>query len=301
MKTKPKEKKKGGAKKLILNALCYVAAIIIYSVGVSLLLDPNGLASGGSYGCAIILNKLFGLGTGLWSLAINVPLIIIGVVMFGFKFFASNIVAIVSSSFLLQYMPGICEKLTGSARLTSEPIIAAVVGGAMVGLAVGMLFRVGSSLGGSDIVVKILHKKIPHLKTGNFYLFVDGAVVFMGAFVFGFDSAVYAIIALCVQSYILNLVLYGSEGARMIYIITENEGAISKRITEELYTGVTYLKGIGAYTGNEKRIMMCALRKRLLPEAKKIVLEEDPAAFMIVTSANQVLGKGFKALDSQEL
>ena len=151
------------------------------------------------------------------------------------------------------------------------------------------------------------------MQTGTFYIFVDGAIVVFGTVCamlkkggislenFSPDILIYSVIAIFVQSHFANMVLYGSDEARMIYIITTKEAEISERINKELHSGVTYLQGKGAYTENDRQILMCAMRKQQLPGAKTIVLQEDPAAFMIVTSASQVLGKGYKSLDEEEL
>jgi uncharacterized membrane-anchored protein YitT (DUF2179 family) len=179
---------------------------------------------------------------------------------------------------------------------------AVIIGGICSGFAIGLIFKGGACLGGSDIVVKVVRLKFPYIKTGTIFLLIDGAIVLMGGLAFqNLNNLVYAIIALFIQSKVTDLVLYGQDGAKMIYIITDNMPEIAGRINQELHSGVTYLQAHGAYTGAEKQVLMCAMRKQLLPQAKEIVLEEDPKAFMIVTSATQVWGSGYKRLDEKEL
>jgi len=276
--------------------LIFISANVIFSIGVSLFLDPAKLSANGLFGLSIILNYYIHWGTGLFTFLLNIPIMILGIWKFKFKFFISTIAAIVLSSAMMQAISYYIKPFT------TELLPCALIGGACVGLSIGMLFRIGTSLGGTDIVVKLMKLKYRYLKTGAFYIYINIGILLLNIIFFNdINLAVYAAISIFVQSYVFNFTLYGSEGASMVYIITEKECVISKRINKELHSGVTYLKGTGAYTGNEKRVLLCAMRKQALPQAKEIVLQEDSEAFMIVSNANQVLGKGFTNLDSQEL
>ncbi len=290
-----------------------VLAVLLYSIGVSFFFGPAGLTPGGLSGIAIALERFEFLpfGKGTIVLILNIPIIILGVVKFGPKFFATTIVAIVTSSGMMELWDKLIADFGPGYTVGSLP--GAIGGGVLIGLSVGLIMRAGATFGGTDIIVKVLRLKYKYMQTGTFYLFVDGAVVAFGtvcalfadgAFdlsLFNMEILIYSVLAIFVQSYFANFVLYGSDGARMIYIITTNEEEIAARINKELHSGVTYLQGKGAYTNNEKQILMCAMRKQQVPGARQIVLQEDPEAFMIVTSASQVLGKGYKALDEEDL
>lgn len=280
--------------------LPFLFGVVLESAAVAIFLDPSGLTPGGFSGLSIALNRFLPLGTGLWMLLLNVPIVILGIIVFGFKFFSGTIVAIIGTSGLVTLFETYLQPITGE----PSPMVGAIAGGALVGVAVGLVFRAGASFGGTDVIVKLLRLKFKYIKTGSFYLIVDGLIVLFGGIAFwegSLDNIVYAVIAIFVQSYVSDLVLYGSEGARMLFIITNSEEEISRRVNDELHSGVTYLRGTGAYTGKEKRLLLCVMRKQLVPKAKEIVLAEDPDAFMIVTAASQVLGKGYKPLDEEEL
>ena len=280
--------------------LPFLLGLVLESAAVALFLSPSGLTPGGFSGLSIALNRFLPLGTGLWMLLLNVPIVILGIAVFGFKFFSGTLVAILGNSALVTVFERYVQPVTGE----PSPMVAAIAGGALVGVAVGLVFRAGASFGGTDVIVKLLRLKFKYIKTGSFYLIVDGLIVLFGGIAFwegSLDNIVYAVIAIFVQSYVSDLVLYGSEGARMLFIITNSEEEISRRVNDELRSGVTYLRGTGAYTGKEKRLLLCVMRKQLVPKAKEIVLAEDPDAFMIVTAASQVLGKGYKPLDEEEL
>lgn len=295
--------------KIFKKILFFVIGSFIYAAGIALFLGPQGTPSGGASGLAIIINHLLHFipalsdmegGTGILLFMINVPLIILSFCKLGKRFSAITVVIIGMTSLFTEFFQRIYSSLTPIVNLEMLPAV--IIGGICSGFAIGLIFKGGACLGGSDIVVKVVRLKFPYIKTGTIFLLIDGAIVLMGGLAFqNLNNLVYAIIALFIQSKVTDLVLYGQDGAKMIYIITDNMPEIAGRINQELHSGVTYLQAHGAYTGAEKQVLMCAMRKQLLPQAKEIVLEEDPKAFMIVTSATQVWGSGYKRLDEKEL
>ena len=256
-----------------------IVAIVFYAVGTSFFFGPSGLTPGGLSGIAMTLERFDFLpfGKGIIVLILNVPVIILGIRKFGWRFFASTIAAILGSSGLMELL----DNFAVPQNYSIDPLPAALGGGVLIGISVGCVLRARATFGGT--VCAMLQKGGISLEN------------------FSPDILIYSVIAIFVQSHFANMVLYGSDEARMIYIITTKEAEISERINKELHSGVTYLQGKGAYTENDRQILMCAMRKQQLPGAKTIVLQEDPAAFMIVTSASQVLGKGYKSLDEEEL
>lgn len=268
---------------------------IIYAAGVSLFLDPNSLAPGGVTGIAIILNRITGVETGTWILGLNVPILILGAWKFGGKFILSTIYCTVLTSVATNL-------LTPFGAVTEDPLLAALVGASLMALALGWVFKAGATTGGMDIIVKVLRLKVPHLKTGSLYLLLDATVVTVSAFVFrNVDRALYAGLVVIITSFLLDVVLYGRDGAKLIYIISDHSEAITKRLLEDLNIGVTHVQGTGAYSGKEKHVIMCVIKKRLSPRAEEIVKEEDPLAFMIVTSAMEIYGEGYKSYFSEKL
>lgn len=125
------------------------------------------------------------------------------------------------------------------------------------------------------------------------------AVVLLSAFAFkNIENAVYSAICVVITGQILDRILYGGQNARMLYIISDSSREISKRLLEELDTGVTYLKGTGGYTSREKNVIMCIIRKRRLPQTLKVIKEEDDSAFIIITLADKVVGEGYREIDN---
>lgn len=282
-------------RKQIADYLMITAASFLYSAGVSLFLDPNSLAPGGVTGIAILLNRFTGVETGTLILLINIPILAVGTWKFGIRFILSTVYATVLTS--------VFTNLLGIAGAATEDLfLSSVAGGALMAVGLGLVFKAGATTGGTDIIVKLMRLKMPHLRTGFLFLLLDAAVVTASAFVFrDVDRALYAGLAVCVTSAVLDLVLYGRDGAKVIYIISDRHGAIMERILNELGIGATYVEGVGAYSGREKRVILCVMKKQVSPKAEEIVRKEDPQAFMIVTSATEIYGEGYKNIFSEKL
>lgn len=274
-------------KKLIIITL----ASVTYGIGISSFLDKNNLVPGGVSGLAIIINRISGIETGTIIFFINIPILIIGIWKFGFKFILSTLYAIVVSSAVINIF-------TFLPPATDDILLAALAGGAMVSLSLAAIFKAGATTGGMDIIVRLIKLKYKHLKTGGIFLMADTTIVGISILVFGnVDIALYSVITVITCSILMDMALYGKDEAKLLYIILkqEKETILVERLLKELEVGVTYLKGYGAYRKAEKKVIMCAIRKNQLPKAKEIVKEIDDSSFMIITSANEIIGEGYKS------
>jgi uncharacterized membrane-anchored protein YitT (DUF2179 family) len=281
----------------LFDFLMLTAGSIIFAIGVACFLDPNSIAPGGISGVSIIITKFIDIiPTGTLIALINVPILLVGTIKFGFKFLASTMYAVLLSSIAVDTMGALVGPLTDNLLLAS-------VGGAvLVGTGVGLVFRTGATTGGTDVIVKLLRKKWRHLQTGIIFGFVDGMVCLISGIVFkNIEVMIYAGIALMIQSMIMNKVLYGGDSARMIYIISDKNKEIAKRLLKDVDVGATFFKGSGAYSGKEYEVLMVVMRAKLLPQARDVVKIVDDGAFMIVTNATSVFGQGFKEYDSEEV
>lgn len=289
--------KKKGFKKRFFDYLFITLGSVIFAVGVSLFLDPNNLAPGGVAGIAIIVSHFITpVNAGVIIIILNIPIMILGVIKFGFRFLLSSIYAVAVLSVSME----ILGRTVGP--VTTDPLLAAIAGGALQAVGLGIVFRAGATTGGTDIIVRLLKQKFRYLKTGTFFMIIDGVIVTVSGIVFkDINVALYAALALTVNMAVLNAVLYGGDGARLVYIISPAKDKIAKRILNELDAGATVLDGKGAYTGQKKEVLMVVLKMRALPEARDIVREEDKDAFMIVTRATSVFGEGFKSHEEEDL
>lgn len=272
------------------NLVIIAVASVIYGAGISLFLDPNQLAPGGVTGIAVILNRLVHVETGTLYFLLNVPIVILGVWKFGIRFIAKTAFAIVMVS-------GFTNLFASYGALTDDLLIATVAGGVLIAVGVGMIFKAGATTGGTDIIIKILRLKYRHLKTGFLFLCTDILIVSISALVFrDIEVAFYALMTVIISGKALDYVLYGGDEAKMLFIITEEPQKIGKRLMKELEVGITYLQGQGGWTGREKRVVFTMVPNRLGAEVQDIVKHEDPTAFMVVTSANEIYGEGYKDL-----
>lgn len=284
---KREERKTTGQR--ILDYVIITIASAVYAVGVSLFIDPNDMAPGGITGLSIILSRIVPLETGTLIMVLNIPVILLGIWKFGFRFIISTFYAIVMTSFFTNVFAGF-----GAA--TDDILLAALAGSVLIAASIGVIFKRGATTGGTDIIVKCLRLKYPHLKTGMLFFMIDVCIVTLSGIVFrNIDSALYAGISVVVTAVVLDMVLYGRDGAKLVYIISDCQTKITDRLLAELDIGVTRLSGEGAFSGNEKKIIMCVVRKPLAPKVEEIVKEEDTDAFMIVTSATEIFGEGYKS------
>ncbi len=272
----------------IRDCLVIFIASGIYGAGISLFLDPNNLAPGGVTGIAVILNRLSHMETGTLYLILNIPLILLGIWKFGWRFMARTAYAIVMTSFFTNL-------LSPYGAVTSDPLLAALAGGVLIATGIGLIFRAKATTGGMDIIVKMIRRKYRHLKTGFLFQCIDMVIVAASGFVFkDLNIALYALIAVMITGRTLDDILYGKDEARMIYIVTKDPARVGRRLMEEIGVGATYLKGRGGWTREEKDVIFCVVRKQLAPRVEETVKQEDASAFLIVTSANEIYGEGYR-------
>jgi uncharacterized membrane-anchored protein YitT (DUF2179 family) len=268
---------------LVIIAGCFIAA-----VSFNLFLTPNRIAPGGVGGIGIILHHLFGFRVGVTMLVINVPLFIAGIVVHGRHFGIKTLLATVLLSVFIDstvFLP----------LLTDDLLLAAVLGGAMLGLGLGLVFRKNATTGGTDLMAKLLHKVFPFLSMGKLLFFVDAAVVAAAAIVFeNFELGLYAGISIFLGARVIDLVLEGVDYAKLAIIISDRAEEISEGLLYRLDRGVTGLHGEGMYTRKAKNVLMCITRSREIPRMKQIIREVDPDAFVVVTDVREAQGEGFK-------
>lgn len=290
-----------------------VLGCLIYSAGVSFFLDANDIASGGVTGIAIIIRSLLGLTpitnllseellTGILIVVINIPLFIIGFIFVGKEFTLSSLFATLLSSALIEVWNILLEKCI--ITTTHDVLISALVGGVMFGGGLGLIFRMGSSTGGTDILVKLLRKKFRYINTAIISMIIDIIIVCCSFAVFrDFDLLCYTIISIVLFTIGFDILLYGGNSAKLVYIISMEDKAqsICDRIVKELEISATVTDGKGAYTGDNKRMILCAIKSFLYPKLRDVVKECDPAAFMVVTSAKEIYGEGYKNHTDEEL
>ena len=261
----------------------------LFAAAVALLLEPYGIVPGGVTGISLLLCELFPmLPLGMTMLAINIPLFAVSWKLLGHQFLLYSGFGTLMSALLIDLF---ANQLPA---IDTEPLLAGVFGGLLMGAGLGLVFTKGATTGGGDIIARLLKFPFPSMNIGQLILVFDGCVAIMAGFVFGsINNMLYAIITLYISSNAIDGILYGLNVERMAFIITDNIPQVVKSISERLGRGATLLHGEGSYTGKERKIILCAVKRQQIAALKNLVKETDPNAFLILTDANEVLGEGF--------
>jgi uncharacterized membrane-anchored protein YitT (DUF2179 family) len=287
-------------RKAAIKLILITIGAFIYSMGISVFLDPNNLAPGGTTGIAIIISNLTSLKTGTLVLLINIPILIFGWWKFGSKFILSTIYVTFLSSFFINTMNEYIIVKYGV--ITHDLLLSGVAGGSLMAIGMAMVFRQGATTGGTDIIIRALRQRYKHIKSGTIFIITDAIIVSASAIIFkNIEIALYAAITIVISNFVLDLVLYGGDSAKLLYVISDNNEKIAQRILEEINIGVTYLKAEGAYTRNDKKVIMCVCRKYNYTKIREIVRDEDVNAFFIVSNSNEVFGDGYKSHMTEEI
>ena len=261
---------------------------LIAAFSFNLFLTPNRIAPGGVGGIGIILFHLFRFPVGATMLALNVPLFIAGIVVHGKHFGVKTLVATVVLSVLI-------DATVWVPLLTDDLLLAALMGGAMLGLGIGLVFARNATTGGTDLMAKLLSHLIPFISLGKLLFFVDVCVVVSAALVFNnIELGLYAGISIFVGARVIDLVLEGVDYAKLAIIISDKSEEIADALLEGLERGVTGLNGQGMYTRKSKNVLLCITRAREMPKLKQIIKAADPEAFVVVTDVREAQGEGFK-------
>ena len=284
-----------------LDYLLIIVGTGLMALAINSVFDATGLVTGGFSGIAILVKEwtegVVPGGIPLWitNLSLNIPLFLAGWRFIGFHLLSSSLFAMAVSSLA---MDGIALFYTFPPM---DSMLAAVCGGAMMGTGLGIVFSQGATTGGTDIVARLLKLKFPWLPMGKLILIPDGVVLALTAIAFQrLETALYGAVALYVSSKVMDTVLYGMNASKVAYIISDDWKAVADAILA-YDRGVTILNAAGAYTGAEKHVLLVAFRQREIVEIKEIVHEADPAAFLIVCDAHEVLGEGFREYQKEEL
>lgn len=276
--------------RIVFKYVVIVLGCVFYAIGFQFFLYPNNITSGGVVGTAMIINQLTGLPVGVLTIVMNIPLFLIAWRHFGLDFMIGSLVGMGLSSVLVDVFAefGIV--------LTNDAMLAAVIGGVIKGIGLGMIYYVGGTTGGIDIVVKILRRRLASVNFGTIMLALDTIVITAYAMVLGrYESAMYSLIAMYVVTKVVDLVLYGLDNSCTVQIISEKSEAITRELTlGQVHRGVTILEGEGAYSGKKKHVILCVIKRNQIPELRRTIRDLDESAFVIVTDAKNVFGRGFE-------
>ena len=285
--------KTGKLKTVGLDLLFILMGSAVYAVGVNAFTAPNNIAAGGVTGVATMLHYVFSTPIGLVAFLINVPIVLWAIVDIGYKLVTKTMLAILLSSVLIDLFSHFVPAYRG------DHILVSLFAGVCEGLGLSLVFIRGATTGGTDLVARLLARRLPHLSMGKLMLAVDGLIVIASGFVFGsVENAMYACIVIFVSTKIIDAILYGTDigTGKLFFVMSPKVRQMGDRVIREMERTVTYLDSKGGYTQEPGETMLCVVRRFELHQLQTIIREEDKHAFVIVGEAGQVTGEGFRPM-----
>ena len=272
-----------------LDNLCgIILGNTIYALGVLLFIVPNGLITGGSTGLAIAANNVFNIPITLFVSIFNILMFILGFIILGKSFALTTLI----STFYYPFILGVFESTIGYTQMTSDPLLAALFGGVMIGCAIGIVIKCHGSTGGMDIPPLVLNKKFHLPVSGTMYAF-DLLILLMQMFYTDKELVLYGIVLVATYTIVLDKVLVFGDAQTQVMIVSKEYEKINDVIHHKLDRGSTLLHSTTGYKKNEYPTILSVVSNRELPVLNNLVLEIDPDAFMVISKVNEVRGKGF--------
>lgn len=273
----------------IIDIIFIIIGSLLGSIGVNMFLIHAKLLSGGVTGIALILQYTFKIQAGYIVFLLNIPLFIISLKQFNKQFTIYSLIGTCTFSIGLILTHSVSNILN-----INDNLLYCLYGGIINGIGFGLVFAHQGSTGGFDIIAMLIKKKYSNLNIGKISFGINLIIIGISIFIFGLPSALYTLIAMYLTSIVLDKVVQGLNKSKSIIIITEKEKEVEEYILKNLERGVTILYGEGAYTEQPKKIIFCIVPLSQLPELKKIVSSIDSKAFMSISDASEIIGKGFK-------
>lgn len=288
--TIPKQHSKAPFKTLFKRFVFLIVGAIMVAFALELFFVPNNIIDGGVVGLSLMAAYLSKLPLGIFLFIINLPFLYLGYKQIGKTFAISTSLAVTVLSISTYFV----HKL--AIHATEEPLLAAVFGGIMLGVGVGIVIRYGGALDGTEIIAILLNKTLP-FSVGEVVMFFNVFILGSAGFVFGWDRAMFSLIGYYVAFKVIDITIEGIDESKSVWIISEKYRDIGEAILDRLGRGVTYLHGEGAYSGDDKNVIFTVITRLEEAKLKSIVEEKDPGAFLAVGNIHDVKGGRFKKRD----
>lgn len=275
--------------KKIFRAVAITIGAILMATGLEIFLVPNHVIDGGITGISIMLSHITGVELGIFLFLLNLPFIYLGFKQIGKTFAISSVYGIiVLSVFTTLFHP--------VPAFTDDILLATVFGGMILGVGVGLVIRNGGALDGTEILAILINKKVP-FSVGEIIMFINVFIIGAAGFVFGWERAMYSLLAYVIATKAIDTVVAGLEESKSVWIISDEADKIGEVVNARLGRGVTYLKGEGAFTGDDKKVVFSIITRLEESKLKSIVEEIDPSAFLAIADITEVRGGRFKKRD----
>lgn len=260
----------------------------LMAAGTAFFMLPNKLSTGGFSGIATIFYYLFNVNMGVTILILNIPLFAIACFKLGLNFLSKAIIGTVSLSIFI-------DLFIQFGVITSDRLLASIYGGIITGLGTSMVLKANASTGGSDLLAVIIKKFKPYFRTGNLIMIIDSIIVILNVITFKqLEIALYSGISIYIMGKVIDIFLEGIHFTKIIYIISDKNEDISKKINNDIGRGTTLLYGRGMYKGEDRDVLLCVASRNEIGQITQIIKKLDKHAFTIISNAREVFGKGFK-------
>ena len=263
--------------------------VTITAFGLSWFLIPSRIAAGGVSGLATVTYHLFDIPVGLTMIVFNIPLFLVSFIVIGSVFGIRTVFGTITLSILIDVFANY------AVPITTDPLLAAIYGGVLNGLGLGIAFRFGGSTGGTDMAAQLISRFFP-ISVGQALLIVDGLVIFLAGIFFGPELALYALLAVFISTKTIDLVQEGQSYAKAAFIISDHSEQIGQSVLSRLERGATMLQGKGVFTGSDREVLFVIVSRSEISILRQLVQEIDPKAFLVISDVREVLGEGFKRL-----
>jgi uncharacterized membrane-anchored protein YitT (DUF2179 family) len=282
-----KHLKKEKIRRLLADGVSFVVGSVAFGAAVSLFIAPNDIAPGGVTGLAVLLQYLFHTPAGLVTFLINVPLLFFAFRRLSRRFFVRTLIGLILSSVMIDLFSVVSP-------FTGDRLLAAVFGGVLTGMGVGLIYKAGGSTGGAEIVAILLRRKFPFFSAGNMLMAVDGGVILLSTLVYrDWSSVLYAAVTVFLSAQVMDRLIYGDRLAETVFIITKKGDAITAAVCGDLGRGLTRVDAKGGFSGKECELLLCAVGRGEKYRLQEMIRKTDPEAFVIFGTAEEVMGLGF--------
>lgn len=274
---------------MIVGCLCYAASLGVFLI-------PNEIVGGGVSGAASLIQIITGLPAGIFIVLINVPILIFGFRLMGWKFIIRCFITTATLGLCTELWTFLAEQTTLN-QLTRNPLLAALYGGLLQGIGIGLFIKYETSSGGTELLGRITHHVIPFGSIATHVALFDGVVVIVGAFALeNSENILHALILIFVSAKVSDLIVMGLTKSKMCYIITTKAQEISEYLISHSPRGVTLINGEGMYSKQPRGVLLTCIKNHQIESLKNMVKQLDQNAFLIVCDANEVYGKGFNRI-----
>ena len=285
MKQKNEHPQKTQILKIFSNLVIITVGAIVAGFALSSFLAPNSVIDGGIIGISMILSHITKFNLGLLIVILNTPFIILAFKKMGGKFVFqtayANVILAIALNFFQNY------------KITGDILLATVFGGIILGAGVGLILKNEASLDGTEILSLLISKKVG-MSVGQFIMGLNLFIYLVAGKVFGWENAMYSMLTYFIASKVIDIVMEGLNSSKSVRIISDEAGTIGNALIEKLDISVTYLKGIGGYSGQDKDLIYCVISRLEMPKMLDIIKEIDPKAFVSIVDVHETYGGRFR-------